>query len=451
MRINIKNINKKKKRLKQIREELEKSQMRAIQEIVTKEKIEQICKKNNYYFRRRRITPIVTLLHMIGAAISRERSFQSSWNNSGQVEGSDILCKARQRMPEKVWTDVDLWIEDEIEKEFGEQAKWRGHRLVGIDGTCMSMSDVDELEEEFEKCGSKRGESRFPIARVVFAFTLNTQITLNHRIGKYRKSEQELLRGMLGDMKTGDLIICDRHFAGANLYVEYKQTGLEFITPTHQRLNIDKLKRIKEYVQGDIVVELPLTPKHRRDNPSLPANIVVRLIEVKTKVRGKNKIFWLATSLLDPQKYPNNEIKNLYKKRWKVETLVEEIKIWLGSDVLRSKTAVGIRKELYARVVAGNLIHWLILKAAKKHKKEPDRISTTVATRLINCYTLKMSEAPVKKLGFLYEQLLDKIAGCIIPYRPNRVEPRLKRRDQKHYSILHTSRAQWRKDNGIDP
>ena len=107
MRINIKNINKKKKRLKQVREELEKSQMRAIQEIITKEEIEQICKKNNYYFRRRRITPIVTLLHMIGAAISRERSFQSAWHNSGHIEGSDILCKARQRMPEKVWEGVD--------------------------------------------------------------------------------------------------------------------------------------------------------------------------------------------------------------------------------------------------------------------------------------------------------------------------------------------------------
>jgi len=450
MRINIKNINKKKKKLQQVREELETSQMNAIRELITKEKIEQICEKSDYYYRRRKITPIVTLLHMIGAAISRERSFQSAWHNSGQIAGVDIICKARQRMPEKVWMGVDRWIEDEIEKEFGEQAKWRGHRLVGVDGTCVSMSDETELEEEFGKCGSKRGESRFPIARVVFSFTLKTQITLNHRIGTYKKSEQELFRGMLSDMKTGDLVICDRHFAGANLYVEYKRARLEFITPTHQRLNVDKLKRIKEYSEGDIVVKLPITPKHRRDDSSLPENIAVRLIEVKAKIRGKKKVFWLVTSLLDSKKYPAHEIKDLYKKRWKVEILIEEIKIWLGSDVLRSKTASGIYKELYARIIAGNLIHWLILKAAKKYKKDPGRISTTAATRLINCYTWKMSEASDERIEFLYEELLNKIASAIIPYRPNRLEPRLKRRDQKHYSILHTSRAQWRKDNGID-
>jgi len=60
-----------------------------------------------------------------------------------------------------------------------------------------------------------------------------------------------------------------------------------------------------------------------------------------------------------------------------------------------------------------------------------------------------MSDASDKRLNHLYEELLDKIALSIIPHRPNRLEPRLKKRDQKHYSILHTSRKQWRIDNDI--
>lgn len=112
-------------------------------------------------------------------------------------------------------------------------------------------------------------------------------------------------------------------------------------------------------------------------------------------------------------------------------------------------TAPGIRKELYARIVAGNLIHWLILKAAKKHQRDPEGISTTAAIRLINCYSLKMSEAQEERLVQLYEELLNKIADSIVPYRPNRIEPRLKKRDQKHYGILRIPRAQWRKENDI--
>ena len=248
-------------------------------------------------------------------------------------------------------------------------------------------------------------------------------------------------------MRKGDLIICDRAFAGANLYVEYQRLSLEFITRIHQRRQVERLKRAKEYSDEDFVVELPLTVQHRRQNPHLPINILVRMIQVKARVRGKRSAVWLMTSLLDAQEYPSREIRDLYKKRWTVETLIEEQKVWLGSDVLRSKTAEGISKELYARIVAGNLIHWLILKACDKHKNDPKRISTTAATRLINHYSIRMSEAPKERLNDLYEELLDKIALCVIPFRPNRLEPRLKKRDQKHYSILHTSRLQWRLEN----
>ena len=88
----------------------------------------------------------------------------------------------------------------------------------------------------------------------------------------------------------------------------------------------------------------------------------------------------------------------------------------------------------------------LILKAAKKHKKDPGRISTVTATRLINYYSSCMSVSSQNKIECLYEELLDKIAQAIIPYRPNRNEPRMKRRDLKHYPILHTTRAQWRSE-----
>lgn len=447
MKINTKNIHKRQKRLIQTRQELENNQLKSIKEIFPQEQIEQILERQDYHYRKRLITPVVTLLHMIGAAVSRERSFQSAWHNDGQIGGSDLLCQARKRLPIRIWQGVDQWIDTEIAKEFGQQDVWRGHRLIGIDGSCVSMSDTPELRQVFGRTQSKHGVSRFPVARVIFGFTLNSQITVNHRIKHYQTSEQSLLRDMFKEFNNGDLIICDRHFAGANLYVQYKKAGLEFITPLHQRQKVDHLKKVKEHSPDDFLVELPLTKKHLKEDTRLPQQIVVRIIKVEAKIRGRRTILWLVTSLLDAREYPATEIKELYKKRWKVETLIEDIKIWFGSDVLRSKTAEGIRKELYARIVAGNLVHWLVLKAAKKYNKNPQRISTTASTRLVNCYSLKMSEAPERKLANLYEQLLEKIANSVVPYRPNRLEPRMKRRDEKHYPILHTSRAQWRKEN----
>ncbi len=441
------NVQRLAKLIQEKRKELEERQLQAVKRIITKQRIERIAHEQGYVYRERLMTPLVTILHMIGAALSRERSFQSAWHNAGQVGRSDVLSKARKRVPIGLWQGLDRWIDEQIEHDYGAEARWRGHRVIGVDGTCVSMADETALAERYGKNNTKHGLSRFPTARMVYAFTLKTRITIAHHIDGYKVSEQELFRRMHGQMSTGDLVVCDRHFAGANLYVEYQRAGLEFITPAHQRLRVERLKKLREHSRHDQVVELPLTPKHRRENPNLPAHVVVRMIQVNAKVRGKKKAVWLMTSLLDAKQYPAQEIKDLYRKRWVVETLIEEQKVWLGSDVLRSKTAEGISKELYARIVAGNLIHWLVLKACKKHKIAPKRVSVSAATRLISHYSLRMSEAPTERVNALYEELLDKIARSIIPFRPNRLEPRLKKRDQKHYSILHTSRLHWRLEN----
>jgi hypothetical protein len=168
---------------------------------------------------------------------------------------------------------------------------------------------------------------------------------------------------------------------------------------------------------------------------------------MRIKVRGKKTIMWLITSLLDYKKYPAAEIKLWFKRRWKVEGLIEEIKIWLGADVLRSQKVAGIYKEITARVMAFNLTHWLILKACPRRQKQPKQISVLATIRLITAYSLKMSVVSQPRFIELKEKLLEKIVRSTVPARPNRNEPRMKRRDQKHYPILKTSRAEWRKIN----
>lgn len=103
---------------------------------------------------------------------------------------------------------------------------------------------------------------------------------------------------------------------------------------------------------------------------------------------------------------------------------------------------------MYARIIAFNLIHWLILKAAKKHLKDPERISVSATLRLTTTYSLKMSMSPFWMLPSLYEDLLEKVAYSKVLYRPSRLEPRLKKREAKHYSAL-ISCTEWRSINEL--
>lgn len=443
--MNNRNIEWRRKKLKQEREKLESGQLTALRELLPDEVLRGICEQCHYEFRSRLLTPLVTIFHMISAGISRDGSFRSAWHLNGQSGRAGSLAKARQRLPQVIWQKLDRWMIKEIDKEKLLEYRWQGHRMIGVDGTCVSMSDEPSLAKHFGRCNTKHGYSRFPLARITLAFDLKTLVTIAHHAGGYKTAESDLLRAMLGELQPGDVLVGDRHFAGANLYWEYKQVGVDFITRTHQQLQVARLKTVKAFNAKDRIVELPFSAYHRRHNPQLAEFMLVRILETVVTVKGKKQTFWIATSLLDAQKYPAQEIQDWLKKRWKVETLIEELKVWLSADVLRSKTPEGIYKELYARIIGLNLIHWLILKSARRTDcLEPERISFSATLRLAVAYSLKMSAAPTGLLPSLYETLLEHIAFSNITYRPNRIEPRMVKRDMKHYPKLKVSRAEWR-------
>ena len=443
--MNNKDIEWRSKKLEQVRKEIESGQLNALRELLPNGVIKQICEECGYYFRTRLLTPLVTVFHMIGAGISRDGSFQSAWQMNGQTGKSGVLSEARKRLPLGVWSRLHQWIVQEVKKESGFKQLWRGHRMIGIDGTCVSMSDEPELIEVFGKLKNRYGTNLFPNARVVLGFDLETLITVGHEVGSCRASEQELSKKLVKDLGAGDVIVFDCLYSGANLYVAYKRAGVEFIGQVHACLNVERLKVVERFEAEDLLVEMRLDPHNLRQDVSLPKTTRVRMIKSrKKKVGGKSGDIWIATSLVDPVKYPRQEIQSWQKKRWKVETLIEEIKIWLGADVLRSKSVEGIYKELYARIIGLNLIHWLILKVAEKHDQKVDRLSVSATLRLAACYSLKMSTAPAWQLPLLYEQMLDRIAASGITYRPNRFEPRMKKRPSKNYPKLKLSRTEWR-------
>lgn len=442
--MNNKNIDWRKKKLKEIREQLESGQMNAVRELLPNDAIQQICEECQYYFRTRLLSPLVIIFHMISAGISREGSFRSAWHLNGESGQSGSLAKGRKRLPLKVWKGIDEWMITEIEEEQAGEDRWRGHRMIGVDGTCASMSDEPELGQHFGRSSGSQGASRFPLLRAVVVFNLKTLIMVGHKAGPYLSGELDLFREIFGRLQPGDVAVGDRHFSGANLYAEYLQAGVGFITRAHQALQVEKLKVLEVLAQSDLIVEMPVHSSHRRKNPTLPNSIRVRVIQMTAKIRGKRETFWLVTSLLDLQLYPAQEICGWAKKRWKIEGLIEELKIWLGADILRSKTVEGIYKELYARVIALNLVHWLILKAAAKYQRKSERLSVSATLRLTAAYSLKMSTAPAWRLPLLYEELLEHIAFSRVPYRPNRMEPRMKKRLPKNYPKLKISRQEWR-------
>jgi hypothetical protein len=432
-------------RLESVRRKIEESQMNALRDILPDSEIISACRELGHEFRRRLLTPVVTVFHMVAASLCPEKSFRSAWQSTGAPRvSSGSLADARARLPLRVIDALFDKVTAAAETLSEAFVRWRGHRVVNVDGFCSSMEDNPELHEAFGTSNGRHGAGRYPLARVVVAAFMHTMVAVSYAVGRYRDSENALAREVLPKLQAGDLIVADRHFAGANLYAEYLGQGLEFITRKHPRLKVGRLKRLVKHGRGDFVTELRVLPHHRRADPSLPRTVRVRLIRATAAIRGRQTTIWLVTSLLDPERYPADEIARLYAARWRIETLIRELKVACGADVLRSKGPDGVRKELAARMLAMNMVRMLMIEAGLEHGVAPWRLSFSNAMRLVTATSLKMSTAPVWRLPVLYEEMLAGIAAERVPERPGRNEPRAVRRERKHYPRLSASREAWR-------
>ena len=119
-----------------------------------------------------------------------------------------------------------------------------------------------------------------------------------------------------------------------------------------------------------------------------------------------------------------------------------QIKILLGLDILRCKSPELIEKETLLHLIAYNLIRLLMQKAAGAHQVALGRISFkgTLDTVRHFAAAIHAARGTPRKQDALIEQMLAIIARDPVPKRPERSEPRAKKRRPKNYHLLTKSR-----------
>jgi hypothetical protein len=168
------------------------------------------------------------------------------------------------------------------------------------------------------------------------------------------------------------------------------------------------------------------------------------LILAKFRRNGKVKKIWLVTTLLDPQLYSRTSIVKLYRQRWEIETRIGSLKITLQINVLQSKKVKSVYYEVAATVLAHNLVWTLIHQAAQLTQTKADRISFLGAVKTILAFSFRLQTPDLDEQRRAYIAMLYYIASQTNPYRPNRIEPRLIKRQTRKFGFLKIPRYKAR-------
>jgi Transposase DDE domain len=168
-----------------------------------------------------------------------------------------------------------------------------------------------------------------------------------------------------------------------------------------------------------------------RQFQSLPPWLEVRIIRYAIEQQGfRTKEVCLATTLLDEQAWPDEKLRELYGRRWHIETCFNHLKTTMKMNVLKCQSENGVRKELAVYLLVYNLVRLAMLKAAERQQASVRRISFVDALRYLCCRMLGLRGV---------ETLL------INPYRPGRREPRVIRRRVNEYKLMTLPREELKR------
>jgi hypothetical protein len=118
---------------------------------------------------------------------------------------------------------------------------------------------------------------------------------------------------------------------------------------------------------------------------------------------------------------------------------LRSIKSTMQMDILRCKTPDLVHKEVWTHIIAYNLIRTIMAQAAAKLGVEPRMISFKGTLQMLEAFRplLDFQERRDDAIcAVLYVQLLDAVALHRVANRPDRFEPRYRKRRSKRYAEL---------------
>jgi Transposase DDE domain len=395
-------------------------------------------------WRERIYSPLDTLRLFIGQVLSADRACQDvvgrrlseriAQGQSASALTTGSYCDARQRLPLTLPITLGSALGAQLESLAPTPWRWQQRSVKIFDGTTVSMPDTLSNQAAYPQSREQKPGLGFPIARIGALIGLASGAVLAYQVvaceGK-GTGEQSVLGNLLDHLNDGDIVLADALLATWWIIEASIRRQADVVMAQHG-------KRITDFTRGeqlgkcDHLVQWPRplkpTSMSAEQYARYPAFITLREVAVNGRI--------LVTTLLDPKIVSARELGALYKMRWHIEVDFRTIKATLQMDVLRCKSRSMIDKEIAVCLLAYNLVRWAMTKAALLTDVLPRVLSFTGAKRLLSNFADQLRRTSGDEVHSLMAMILRSIATLRLPQRPDRIEPRAKKRRPKKLPLL---------------
>jgi hypothetical protein len=422
---------------------------------------EQVIRDEAVSFRDRLFSPLVTLWvflsqvldpdHSCRQAVARFLAWRTAQGLAPCSTDTGAYCKARGRLPKTVLARLTRVTGRQAQERAPAPWRWNNYTLKVVDGATVSMPDTAANQKAFPQHNTQKAGVGFPIARLVVLFSLAVGTVLDAVLGRYqgkRTGETALFHNLHDHLEAGDLLLADRGFGSYWELALLRQRGADLVSRLHQGRHADFRTGRRLGREDHVVVwAKPQRPSwmDEKTYAALPASEAVRELRVRVRPVGfRVRVLVVVTTLLDAGQMPAEEVALLYRMRWYAELDLRALKQTMQMDILRGQSPEMVRKEVWAHLLAYNLLRGLMARAAEEAGLLPLQVSFKGSLQLVQAFAAVLWTAAVEELEEIMRRLRAAIRAHRVGDRPNRCEPRRRKRRPKHYPLLNESRQQAR-------
>lgn len=259
--------------------------------------------------------------------------------------------------------------------------------------------------------------------------------------------EHALLRQIMDTFNAGDIVIGDAYYGSFFLIATLLHRKVDVVFPQHGGRHTDFRSGSRLGKRDHLTDwEKPAKPDwmDAQTYAAFPQRIRVRETTVSTQQRGYRTVSHIIVSTFtDPALVSATDLSELYGYRWFVELDFRSVKTVMRMDILRGKTPDMVRKEVWAHLLAYNLIRKIMAQAAVHHHTKPREMSFKLALQMIGAF---------RQAGLLQENdlsLLQALFTAIVTKKTRqqlgRHEVRMVKRRPKPFPRLQKPRAFYKK------
>ena len=407
------------------------------------------------FTRERLLTfPVVMLLLLQKTTQSIQRHlhsfFHELWPQQGQgtvTAGGWTQARAKLSHTAFVELNQEVLLPCFYGSEPAEHRRsWRGHRLLGVDGSLLRLPSHPEVFALFGAVAvaNHLGDTGtcYAPARLSVLYDLLNRVGLDACLEPVAQSEVDLAAAQLRHVEKNDVLIWDRGFTGFVLMAQVLARPAHFVgrcskssfAAAQEMFRINRAGRSK-------IVKLVAASDQRAELKKwgLPTELIVRFVSVRLST-GELEV--LVTSLRDETLYPTPEFPGLYHQRWHHETYHQMLKGRLDLENWTGQTVEAVRQDVQAAVLVSNVESLLsqeaqeALSAQDATRQYPAQVNRAVSYHALKERMLDLlwSKRPIQKV-------LEEIQGWMqsnpVSVRPDRSPPR---RPQSFHRSYHYQR-----------